>query len=132
MQTFQIVTLILSTVFGGTGIVAFYRVRKTSQVGMSGVEVQDKAATTADWDALSKYWKGEMDTVRSEMTTLKTEMAQLREQRRKDAEERAAERRQWAAERDHLIEEINVRDRWIWEGKPPPPPERKHFDIPHP
>lgn len=127
MDTGQIISTVIAVVFGGGGLAAFYKARSTKQVGLSGVEVEDKAATTADWDALSKYWKGEMESLRAEVADLKSQMRDLREERRKDAEEHALERKRWAAERDHLIEELEIRDRWIYEGRPPPPPERRPF-----
>lgn len=123
MQTFQIVTLVVTVLFGGGGIVAWYKVHKQAKTDLSGIEVQDKAATTADWNALSAYWQGEMAALRTQMaehkaehqgeiSKLKDEVGQLRREQAEDAEH------------------IDVLERWIWEGQPPPPPPRRREQNP--
>lgn len=106
MEWVTIISLIASGLFGAGGLVAFYKVKKTSQVGMKGVEVEAKVAETADWDALNQYWKSELATVRQQMIDLQLQIVELR------------------ADREADQAHIDELERWIYEGKPPPPPPR--------
>ena len=120
MDAAQIISTVLGT--GGilTGIVAWYRVKSTKQVGLSGVEVEDKAVNTADWSAWQEHWPAQIDRLEKRVEKLEAD----REEERAAIE---AERKRWRAEREFLLEELEIRDRWIWEGRPPPPPERRPF-----
>lgn len=120
MDVGQIISTIALVLFGGGGIVAFYKARSTKQVGLSGVEVEDKAVNTADWSAWQEHWPAQIERLENRVTKLETE----REAERAAREE---EHKRWQAERAFLLEEIEIRDRWIYEGRPPPPPPRRAF-----
>lgn len=103
------VAQIISTVVGSGGViaalVAFYKARSTKQVGLSGVEVEDKAVTTADWTAWQEHWPAQIERL-----------------------ERRVERLEYNREED--ADHIEALTAWIWAGKPPPPPERRRREPP--
>lgn len=120
MDAAQIISTVLGT--GGiiTGLVAWYRVKSTKQVGLSGVEVQDKAVATADWSAWQEHWPARIKDLTDRVEKVEAALDNERTAREE-------ERQRWRSEREFLLEEIEIRDRWIWEGRPPPPPERRPF-----
>lgn len=105
MDTLQIISTIVFVVFGGGGIVAYYKAWATKQVGLSGVEVEDKAVNTADWTAWQEHWPAQIDRLETRVSKL--------EQDRADDE-------------DH----IRALEAHIWARREPPPPERRRRDPP--
>lgn len=105
MDTGQVISTIIAVLFGGGGLVAFYKAKSTKQVGLSGVEVEDKAVNTADWSAWQEHWPAQIERL-----TMRVD--KLEEDREDDAEH------------------IRVLEAWIWSGKPPPPPPRRRREPP--
>ena len=108
--TSQALSALLTAILGTGGIatvVAAVKAWRTSK-GSPATEKQAVAHVGADWDALNKYWKGEVARIRAEQ---------------------AAERKAWAADREGyrvmiagFRRRIDKLENHIWLRRPPPPP----------
>lgn len=105
--------VILTALLGGgglAGLLAALRARKSKRAGTPADEgevirqAQEQIGTAPD---LIKYWKAEIQAVRLEYSRYRV---------------RAERLNRWYEGR---IDEL---EGWIWEGKPPPPPQAKPRD----
>lgn len=106
MDWAQVVAWVIALLTSSGGVYTIYQARKQAEVGMSGVEVEARAAVTADWGALGTHWQAELVRLANEL-----------------GEERAENRRLHEVIRvDNL--HIDLLEAQVWTGCAPPPAKR--------
>lgn len=111
------IEIILTGLLGSGGIAAVVSAIRAKRSRDAGQSSNEKVVTsqipitthaplgTPDWEALTRYWQGELLALRAEFT---------------------AHRQQCAAMAAEDAEYIDLLEAHIWQGKPPPPPKRRH------
>lgn len=109
--------VILTAILGSGGVAAVISAIRAKQAKDGGLSSHEKVVTsqipitthvplgTPDWEALTRYWQGELQQLRQEFT---------------------AHRAGCAAQQAEDAEYIDQLEAHIWQGKPPPPPKRRH------
>lgn len=108
--------IVLTALLGSGGIAAVVSAIRAKRARDAGLSHDEKVVTsqiplathttlgTPDWEALTRYWQGELQLLRQEFSM-----------------HRAA----CAAEKAEDSEYIDQLEAHIWQGKPPPPPKRR-------
>ena len=114
--TADTISTILTAILGTGGVATVIAAVKAWRTRHSAPPVEQAAVVQvgADWEALNRYWRAEVNRIRAEQKN---------------------ERHEWNIERNGyrknirwLRRRVDALEMHIWQGKPPPPPPEPEDD----